>query len=206
VTGCYRRYFQCGGAGGWLGLPIAEPANTPDGQRQAFEGGTLTFQRVTGACEATPSTTPSANAAASAPLAPLDLFENAGGDAAFAAARPAVERLLADGYRRVRTEALVPTDEAPGMRRLKLYGNESAKRHETVATDQSETEALDAGYVYAGLQGFVRTEPAPGWVALKRYRDAAGAGRLTAGPQDEAEASRDGFAFVRIEGYAVANP
>ncbi|MBV8592676.1 MAG: hypothetical protein JOZ27_00075 [Caulobacteraceae bacterium] len=53
VAACYRWYFQLGGAGGWLGLPLAEALNTPDGQVQRFEGGSLTQTRATDACEAT---------------------------------------------------------------------------------------------------------------------------------------------------------
>ena len=53
VVACYRLYFQYGGAGGWLGLPVADAVNTPDGQRQAFEGGSLIAYRALAGCEAT---------------------------------------------------------------------------------------------------------------------------------------------------------
>ena len=64
VSGCmYRLYFQYGGPSGWLGLPTSDPINTPDGQRQTFEGGVMTFQRVDSSCEAEPGATTTALAA-----------------------------------------------------------------------------------------------------------------------------------------------
>ena len=53
VSGCaYRLYFQYGGPGGWLGLPTSDPINTPDGQRQTFEGGVITYRRAYQECAA----------------------------------------------------------------------------------------------------------------------------------------------------------
>ena len=52
VAACDRLYVQYGGVSGWLGLPISDAINTPDGQRQRFEGGTLTLTRALGTCEA----------------------------------------------------------------------------------------------------------------------------------------------------------
>ncbi len=52
VAACERLYVQYGGPSGWLGLPVAEAVNTPDGQRQRFEGGTLMLYRSLGSCEA----------------------------------------------------------------------------------------------------------------------------------------------------------
>ena len=51
VYACDRLYVQFGGESGWLGLPTSDAINTPDGQRQTFEGGTLTFTRALDTCE-----------------------------------------------------------------------------------------------------------------------------------------------------------
>src|SRR5207248_11516725 len=54
VWGCfYRLYVQFSGTGGWLGLPIADPVNTPDGSTQDFEGGMMRYTRAYRDCEAT---------------------------------------------------------------------------------------------------------------------------------------------------------
>lgn len=52
ISACDRLYVQYGGVSGWLGLPISDAINTPDGQRQKFEGGTLMLTRALGTCEA----------------------------------------------------------------------------------------------------------------------------------------------------------
>jgi uncharacterized protein with LGFP repeats len=53
VYGCiWRLWFQFGGPSGWLGLPTSQARNTPDGQRQSFEGGEARFTRATNTCEA----------------------------------------------------------------------------------------------------------------------------------------------------------
>src|SRR5579859_2621990 len=36
--GCYRLYVQYGATSGWLGVPIGDQENTPDGSLQRFEG------------------------------------------------------------------------------------------------------------------------------------------------------------------------
>ena len=52
VEACDRLYVQYGGVSGWLGLPTSDAINTPDGQRQSFEGGTLRRGRALAECEA----------------------------------------------------------------------------------------------------------------------------------------------------------
>lgn len=52
VYACDRLYVQFGGESGWLGLPTSDSLNTPDGQRQTFEGGTLRLTRAVGSCDA----------------------------------------------------------------------------------------------------------------------------------------------------------
>jgi uncharacterized protein with LGFP repeats len=60
VIGCtWRLFFSYGGAGGWLGLPLEEAQNTPDGQVQKFEGGTVTSTRAFDSCDAEPPGTSS---------------------------------------------------------------------------------------------------------------------------------------------------
>ncbi len=53
ISDCYRLFYQYGGASGWLGLPLGDALNTPDGQKQAYEGGEMRFVRALDSCEAT---------------------------------------------------------------------------------------------------------------------------------------------------------
>lgn len=52
VWGCiYRMYIQQGGLTGWMGAPLGDPENTPDGQKQRFEHGLARFYRATSSCD-----------------------------------------------------------------------------------------------------------------------------------------------------------
>jgi len=53
ISDCYRLFYQYGGASGWLGLPLGDALNTPDGRKQAYEGGEIRFGRALDSCEAT---------------------------------------------------------------------------------------------------------------------------------------------------------
>ncbi len=53
ISDCYRLFYQYGGASGWLGLPLGDAVNTPDGRKQAYEGGEMRFGRALDSCEAT---------------------------------------------------------------------------------------------------------------------------------------------------------
>jgi uncharacterized protein with LGFP repeats len=53
ISDCFRLFYQYGGASGWLGLPLGDALNTPDGQKQAYEGGEMRFGRALDSCEAT---------------------------------------------------------------------------------------------------------------------------------------------------------
>ena len=138
------------------------------------------------------------------PLAPLDLFRDpANLDNVTAGSQREIDRLLAAGYRRVRTEAVVLAEPAPGAAALKLFWNEALGAHQTVATAQGERDAAAAGYIFDGVQGFIWPGPGPGLHPLKQYRSLlTGRLRLIAAPDDEAEAVAQGFVFLRIEGYA----
>jgi hypothetical protein len=215
VSGCaFRLYFQFGGAGGWLGLPTSDATNTPDGQRQSFEGGRITFLRATDECDAEPTNGSDASVGISA-TAPaittssLDLFyDPARDDHLTAAAAATVSRALAAHYQRVRGEALVFTnDPGRGAAPLKLFWNEALGDHVTTATGDGEREALRAGYVFEGLQGFVWTDPHNGTTPLQQLRDPrSGHNLLLSNPVTRAEAQARGYVFVRIEGYAPAAP
>lgn len=205
VVACYRTYFQFGGTGGWLGLPISDAENTPDGQRQTFEGGALTYYRSPDGCEETRSAALAAPADLAA-AAPLDLFRTAAGDDFESiASLNATARAVAAQYTRVRTEALVFADPAPGLVPLKMFES-PAGAHVTVATVQGERAQGD-GATFMGVQGYVRTQPSVGAVALKQYHNAAtGHDMLVATPDGEADAKAAGYVFARIEGYAAAVP
>ena len=194
VTGCaWRLYFQFGGAAGWLGLPIAEPVNTPDGQRQSFEGGRVTFLRAANDCSAERN----AEMAAASPPAvaqplpgtsPLDAFYDAArSDHLTAAGAGTVRTALAANYQRVGPQARVFVDEVPGGSALKLFWNEAAGDHMIVATLEGEHDAFARGYEFESSQGFVWTDPHPGAVALKQYQNGAHHW-LVATPDEEAQA------------------
>jgi len=154
VIGCaWRLYFQFGGSGGWLGLPTSDAINTPDGKLQAFEGGSIAYDRALDACTATRAAEEAAQApaapaaAASAPKAPLDLyFDPARGDYLTTATESGAAAALAAHYQKVRTEGFVFTVRQPGTVPLKLYWNETLGDNDTVATPHGEREALAAGY------------------------------------------------------------
>jgi uncharacterized protein with LGFP repeats len=210
VSGCfYRLYVQFGGTDGWLGLPQDDAVNTPDGSRQAFEGGVMRYARAFDTCEATPA--PAAAPVAAPDVAaetPLELFEDpATGDRLSLAAAGSVERAVVAGYQRLRTQARVFSEAQPGTIALQLYDNDAAARRETLASAQSEREALATGFAFEAGQGYVWTDPHPGAVALKLFRNpGTGRSRLTAGEADEREALASGYAFVRMEGYADPAP
>ena len=209
VSGClYRLYFQYGGPSGLLGLPVSDALNTPDGQRQMFEGGSMTFLRAPNECSAEHSTEAAAAPTAEpapAETSPLDQFSDPGRGDYFAAASAAgAARAQSAHYRRLRNEGYVLTHPFPGAAALKAYWNETLGAHETVATPEGERDALAAGYVFDGAQGFIYPDPRPGTKPLKLFRNAArGHDLVTASPEGEAEAAAQGYVFVRIEGYVL---
>jgi hypothetical protein len=127
--GCYRLYVQYGGTSGWLGLPVGDQENTPDGSVQRFEGGVMRWTRALDDCQAEPAvsqTAPPAAASAASPTTPLDVFEDpVTGDRLSLAAAGSVAEATAAGYQRVRGQARVMAEEAQGTGRLKLYVNEA---------------------------------------------------------------------------------
>jgi hypothetical protein len=206
VSGCaYRLYFQHGGPAGWLGLPTSDPINTPDGQKQMFEGGVITFQRALETCDAEAPETAVTQAASA--RAPLDQFHDASRDDDLAAASATtVDRALAANYQRVRTEGYVFTEPGSDLIPLKVYWNETLGAHTDVATSESEREALAAGYEFDGAQGYIYADPHPGTKALKLFRHPEnGRVLLAATPETEADAAARGFVFVRIEGYVATS-
>jgi hypothetical protein len=209
VYGCfYRLYMQYGGAGSWLGLPTADPENTPDGQVQPFEGGTITYYRAEAACAAkrTAEAPPQVADAAALPKSPLDLFFDATrGDYLTTGTIAGSE--AAANYQRVRTEGYVFTAKGAGLLPLKLFWNESRNDNATVGTAEGERQMLAAGYEFGGTQGWVYADPQPGAKPLKLYRnDQSGEFLLVGTPEGEADAAAKGYTFVRIEGYAPAGP
>ncbi len=52
IAFCFPLYFQYGGPAGWLGLPVTNPEETPDGETQVFEGGVMRHGRALDSCEA----------------------------------------------------------------------------------------------------------------------------------------------------------
>jgi hypothetical protein len=208
TSGLWRLYFQFGGPSGWLGLPIADAENFPDGQRQSFEGGRITCLRATETCEAEhaeemASTAPPA-AGTDAPASPLDAwFDPARGDHESIASAGVAKIASAANYQRVETQARVLDDRAPGTAPLKLFWNEAKGDHVATATDDGARDAFADGYTFEASEGFVWTDPHPGALALEQWRDpASGHHWLVAGADEKAKAQAAGYQFVRIEGYA----
>jgi hypothetical protein len=211
VTGCiWRLYFQYGGPSGWLGLPIGDVVNFPDGQHQAFEGGRVTYERAANACEAernaevAETKPPPEPAAGPAATSPLDAwFDAARGDHLSAASAGVAKTAAAANYARVGGQAAVFAEAAPGAAPLKLFWNEAKGDHISTATAEGERNAFAAGYQFEASQGFVWTDPHPGALTLAQYRDpVSGHHWLAAGPDEAAKAKAEGFVFERIEGYA----
>lgn len=212
VRGCYYRlYVQYGGPRGWLGLPVGEPQNNPDGQTQSFEGGTIDYQRADHSCSATRAAEEAAPTVGShdVPLAdvhlvPLGLyFDSASGDHMTTAT--GLPAQLADFYQTVRQEAQVYQEHPPGAVALKLYFKEATGDYATVATPEGERDVQSAGYEFAGLQGYVFPGPQAGLVALKLYVSADHKDYfLAASAASIGEAEAAGYQFLRIEGYAAA--
>ncbi len=211
VYGCfYRLYMQYGGPNGWLGLPTGDPANTPDGQIQPFEGGSITMYRAEKLCQAARSAEapPRVAAADASGKAALDLFfDPSRGDYLTTATIAGAEAAAAANYQRVRNEAYVFTEKGPGLEPLKLFWNETRGDNATVGTADGERAMLAAGYEFGGTQGYVYIDPQPGTKPLKLYWNAEREDfLLTATPEGDADAAASGYRFVRIEGYAPAAP
>jgi len=209
VTGCiWRLYFQFGGPSGWLGQPTGDSVNFPDGQRQDFEGGRITYQRATDSCDAehASETTQASSAPAAAPEAtsPLDAYlDPARGDHLSVASAAVAKTALDAHYQRVGPQARVLGAGGAGAAPLKLFWNEAKGDHVMTATDDGERDAFAGGYEFEASQGFVWTGPRPGAVALEQYLDpASGHHWLVVGADEKARAEAAGFHFVRIEGYA----
>ncbi len=204
ISGCvFRVYFQYGGSGGWLGLPLSDATNTPDGKRQTFEGGVVRYVAALDRCDTERGAPPAPETVAGAGKAPLNLFvDPASGRFSVAASARAAADAAQAGLKAIETEGFVFTDPAPGLEPLKTYRNEATGDQMAVATDEGERAALAAGYVFDGLQGYVFAGPRPTAAALtlwwNRYKQAS---LLTATTHEEAEAKAQGYQFVRIEGY-----
>jgi hypothetical protein len=209
IDGCtWRLYFQYGGSSGWLGFPTSEASNTPDGKRQAFEGGDILYQRAPDTCVAERAEEIAGPAARTpAGTSRLDLFEDAQGRREAIASAVSAARARNEGYQPATTLAFVYTEPGPGLLPLKTYSNPTTGDHDTIASADSERADLAGGYEFDGLQGYVWSDPRPGTVALKRFWNAASqASLLTADPRAEADAIARGYVFSRIEGYAPMGP
>jgi hypothetical protein len=209
LEGCvWRLYFQYGGPSGWLGFPISQADNTPDGKRQAFEGGQIVYLRAGDTCFAKrPEEVAAAPAAPNAPpgTSRLDLFEDAEGRRLVAASETSARRAAKDGYRAIATLGFVFTGDAPGLAPLKAYWSPSTGDHDAVATADGERADLAAGYEFDGLQGYVWTDPRPGASPLKRFwNPQTKTSLLVSDEKGEADAVSRGYVFVRVEGYVQA--
>jgi hypothetical protein len=211
IWGCfYRLWAQFGGPSSWLGLPISDPENNPDGQTQLFEGGAIVMQRATTQCLPQRNAERPAVAAAPGenPKAALDLFfDPAREDFLTTATVAGAEAAAAAHYQRVRNEAYVFTLKGPGLSPLKLFWNEARGDNVTVGTPDGERQALDAGYEFGGTQGYVWTQPHEGAAPLKLFWNPQRQDFLTtATAEGAADAAASGYQFVRIEGYAPTSP
>ncbi len=208
LAGCFfRLYFQFGGSGGWLGLPLSDPQNTPDGKRQTFEGGVITYQRALDQCDAErgappPSVLPTAT------KAPLNLFADPASGAYFSTASLAGAAEAAQLHlQAIETEGFVFVEPAPGLKALKTYLNDTTGDHMTIATDEGERIALAGGYAFDGLQGYVFADPHPGAAPLTLWWNPEKRMSLLAVTErEQSDAKSAGYQFVRVEGYVPIAP
>ncbi len=209
LAGCFfRLYFQYGDTGGWLGLPLSDPVNTPDGKKQAYEGGVIVYQRAIDQCDAQRGGPPAAAIAQGAAKAPLNLFVDPTTGAYYvtASTRGAAEAAQLH-LQAVETEGFVYTEPGPGLKELKTYQNETTGDHMTVGTEEGEKTALAAGYVFDGSQGYVFADPRAGAVALTLWWNPQRKTSLLATTdREETDAKSSGYGFVRVEGYAATSP
>ncbi|MGH7012335.1 MAG: LGFP repeat-containing protein, partial [Caulobacteraceae bacterium] len=209
LSGCFfRLYFQFGGSGGWLGLPISEVENIPDGEKQLFEGGRIVRERASRACRADRGAAPAPAAPPLDAKSPLNLFvDPTSGTYRVAASAEEASLAAKAGFKPVETEAFVFVDPGPGLSPLSTFVDPKSGDHMTVATSEGTRAARDAGYVFEGPQGYVFNEPASGAAALELFRNpATGTSALLATTSEEAMARAKGYRFVRIEGYAPTQP
>ncbi|HWA62968.1 MAG TPA: hypothetical protein VG939_16425, partial [Caulobacteraceae bacterium] len=214
VQGCFwRLYAQYGGGAGWLGLPVGDAENNPDGQTQAFEGGRMTYHRADRNCEAEHGAAAAPEVGAhdvaldQAQHAPLILYLDPTRQEYFTSAQGLAGEDQPERYQQVRIEGYVFAQHPPGTVPLRAYWNASRGDHLTVGTAEGERAAVSSGYDYAGAQGFVFPDPRPGTHALKLYWSTARQDFLLVGtPEGDADAKTNGYDFVRVEGYALDGP
>lgn len=214
VAGClYRLYAQYGGAGGWLGMPIGDLANGPDGQTQQFEGGLMTLNRADRTCRAEHGAPPPPavgahdTALAQARKVPLELYYDAQRLEYFTTATGLGPDADPNRYALVRVEGYVFADHPPGTTPLRLFWNATRGDHMTVGTPEGELAAHKSGYEFAGGQGFVFSNPTAGAAPLKLFWSLERQDYLLVGTAEgEADAKAAGYDFVRVEGFVATEP
>lgn len=88
---------------------------------------------------------------------------------------------------------------------LKLFWNSARGDNFTTATPDGERAAVDAGYQYVRVEGYVFRTQQPGTVPLKLYYSEAREDNYTTAADQGAEAAEAaGYKYVRVEGYVYS--
>ncbi|WP_446862667.1 MULTISPECIES: hypothetical protein [unclassified Phormidesmis] len=85
---------------------------------------------------------------------------------------------------------------------LKSYWSSQRKDHFTLATQESESAAVAAGYKFVRVEACIFQTQQPGTVPLKSYYSPQRQEHFTTSTQEgESSAVASGYRFVRVEGY-----
>jgi hypothetical protein len=88
---------------------------------------------------------------------------------------------------------------------LRLYWNDQRNDNFTTATADGEGSAKAAGYVDAGIEGYIYPTQVPGTVPLRLYwSERRGDNFTTASAAGQLKAKAAGYRFVRVEGYVYS--
>lgn len=92
--------------------------------------------------------------------------------------------------------------QQPGTSALKLYWSDKRKENFSTATAIGQQSAVDAGYRFVGIDGYIFTTQQPGTVPLNLYWNPAREDNMTVASATGIQAAQSqGYEFVRTEGY-----
>ena len=89
-------------------------------------------------------------------LKPFTLMWNEKNDNFTTGTPSRIQQARSVGYTEVRVECYIWENPAAGLIPLKLFWNANRTDNYTTASQQGETEALAAGYIFAGIEGYVK--------------------------------------------------
>ncbi len=89
-------------------------------------------------------------------LKPLTLLWNEKNDNFSTAMPNRVQHATKNGYTNIRTECYIWENPGEGLIPLKLFWNAQRVDNYTTASSKGEADAIAAGYVFAGIEGYIR--------------------------------------------------